>query len=87
MKEETHKEAVIRQLLANSEELLNKHYLAAYELRDQENGITKISFSHEVGYNEFGELIAKSALSSSKRMKFEVEHAVDVTEQPKLDLK
>jgi hypothetical protein len=86
MKEEIHKEAVIGQLVQNTQELLNKHYLAAYALQD-ENGIIKISFSHEVGYNEFGELIAKSALSSSKRMKFEVEHAVDVTEQPKLDLK
>jgi hypothetical protein len=86
MKDPDHKKAVIAQLVANSEELLNKHYIAASGLQD-ENGIIKISFSHEVGYNEFGELIAKSALSSSKRIKFETEHAVDVTEQPKLDLK
>jgi ABC-type antimicrobial peptide transport system permease subunit len=77
--------AVIRQLIANTEELLNKNYANAYTFRDQDD-VIKISFTHKIAHNEFAELIAKSTIAFSKRLKFETEHAVDVTEQPKLNL-
>ena len=66
----------IKQLLANPEELLNEHFQKAYTFRDDDD-IIRLSFTHEVGKNEFGELIASSSISFGKRVKAEVEHVVE----------
>jgi hypothetical protein len=85
MAENNNDTATVNQIVSNTRELLEKQFKQAYFLRD-ESGKIRISFAHEIGNNEFGELIAISKISFGKKVKDLVEHAVDVT-QTQLDLK
>jgi hypothetical protein len=83
MTKDNNAKAVIKQLLANTEELLNANYQGAFALREKDK--VRIAFQHDIEHNEYGELIATSKLKYGKRVTAEIEHTVD-TGQLALDL-
>lgn len=66
----------IRQLILNTEELLNEYFEQVYSFMDDE-GIIKVSFTHQIQKNEYNELIAKSSISFGKRVKADIEHVIE----------
>lgn len=77
------KEAVIKQLEANTGELLGPMINDAYKLRDDKD-VMKIVITHQVEPNEYGEIICKSGIRFGKRVAAKIEHIID--KHPTLDL-
>jgi hypothetical protein len=76
--------AIVERLAANTRELLEDYYAKAYALRDAKDTV-KIGIVHKVSTNGFGETVTNSKIAFGKRIRDEVEHAIDTS--PQLDLK
>jgi spore germination protein YaaH len=69
-------EAVIDQLAKNTRELTSK-YWSEIENLGKDGDELKISLVHLVGYDDQGDLSAKSTISFGKRIKDSVEYVVE----------
>jgi hypothetical protein len=72
--------AIFQQLAANTRELLEDYYAKAFELRDSKDTV-KIGIVHKVSTNSFGETVTNSKIAFGKRIRDEVEHAIDKSPQ------
>lgn len=83
VKPKLNKAAVIKQLEANTGELLADRITDAHNLRDDKDRI-KIIMTHQIEPNAYGEVVCKSGIKFGKRVAAKVEHIIDT--HPSLDL-